>query len=101
MPRPPRYSVISFDLGSGGGEPHLEYFVPLGGPISWATLYTFTPKSVRGLVHEFQSAKRNIPTFLEGGNITGQLDLDLEATQTIQEIILTVCLQVSAFDSSY
>ena len=88
-------------LVGGGAEHHIENSFPLGGPNSWATLYTFTPESVAGLVHDFQSAKRNVPTFIEGGNITGMLELELDAPQTIQQIILTVCFEVSAHDSSH
>ncbi|KIM35167.1 hypothetical protein M413DRAFT_449876 [Hebeloma cylindrosporum] len=91
MSRPPRYSIISEYIGGdGGGEPHIEHSIPLVGPSKWATLYTFTPESVHGLVHEPRSAKRNIPTFIEGRNVNGMLELDLEGTQTIQQIILTI-----------
>ena len=106
--RPPNYSIISGNLEGGisriersfpllvggGSEPHIEHSFPLGGPNSWATLYTFTPKSVPGLVHDFESAKRNIPTFIEGRDIMGTLELELEGTQTIQKILVTVCLKV-------
>ena len=88
-------------LVSGRTEHHIENSFPLGGPNSWATLYTFTPESVAGLVHDFQSAKRNVPTFIEGDDINGMLELELEAPQTIQQIILTVCFEVSAHDSSH
>jgi hypothetical protein len=96
--RPPRYSIS--ERLSGGSEPHIEHSFPLGGPNSWATLYTFTPESIPGLIHDFRSAKRNIPTFIEGRNVLGMLEFDLEAPQTVQQIIVTVCLEVFAHDSS-
>ena len=74
-----------------GAMNHIEHSFPLGGQKSWATLYTFTQEFVPGLVQEDRVVKRNIPRFFAGGNITGMLELNLEGTQTIQQIILTVC----------
>jgi hypothetical protein len=93
---PPRYSMITATPRSGGIN-HIEYSFPLGGGHkSWATLYTFTQESVPGLIQGHRSAKRNIPRFFGGGDITGMVELNLEGTQTIQQIILTVCHRISS-----
>jgi hypothetical protein len=87
---PPRYSLIGATPRSGTNQ--IEHSFPLGGDHkSWATLYTFTEQSAPGLVQEHRAAKRNIPRFLGGGDISGMVELNLEGTPTIQQITLTVC----------
>jgi hypothetical protein len=92
---PPRYSMITATPRSGAVN-HIEHSFPLGGGHkSRATLYTFTQESVPGLVQEHRSAKQNIPRFFGGGDITGMVELNLEGTQTIQQITVTVCPESS------
>ena len=92
---PPRYSMVTASPRSGAMN-HIEHSFPHGGGHkTWATLYTFTEEFVPGLVHEHRVVKRNTPRFFGGGDITGMVELNLEGTQTIQQIILTVCPKIS------
>jgi len=92
---PPRYSVVTASPKCGAMN-HIEHSFPHGGGHkTWATLYTFTKEFVPGLVQEHRVVKRNTPRFFGGGDITGVVELNLEGTQTIQQIILTVCPKIS------
>ncbi|KDR78627.1 hypothetical protein GALMADRAFT_244088 [Galerina marginata CBS 339.88] len=95
---PPRYSVLSQrslsqespnGIQENTGRSHIEHSFPIRNNKPWATLLTFTPKSVPGLVQE-PRAKSKVPRFLGSEPITGMIELDLERSQTIQQISITL-----------
>jgi len=96
---PPRYSCILHPplslptAGPNDGAPkrvaHIEHSFPIRNNKPWATLLTFTSSSVAGLATD--GRVRKIPRFVGNEMVTGMVELDLESTQTVQEISVTVC----------
>ncbi|KDR78626.1 hypothetical protein GALMADRAFT_1258921 [Galerina marginata CBS 339.88] len=95
---PPRYSLISRRLSSQSlpndiqedvGRSHIEHLFPIRDNKPWATLLTFTPKSVPGLIQE-PRPKSKLPRFLGSEPILGMVELDLESARTIQQITITL-----------
>ncbi|KAF4612176.1 hypothetical protein D9613_003991 [Agrocybe pediades] len=95
---PPQYSgILTAPLslptaGPDDGAPkkvaHIEHSFPIRANKPWATLLIFTRNSIPGL--SVEKRVRKVPRFVGDGMVSGMVELDLESTQTIQAISVTL-----------
>ncbi|KAF8165885.1 hypothetical protein B0H34DRAFT_254666 [Crassisporium funariophilum] len=90
---PPHYSRIlgssSSTLFEVGEVRHFEHSFPIKGNKPWATLHTFSRESIPGTIGGFK-AKPRIPRIWGSEPVAGLLELNLEDSQIIQQIKITI-----------
>ncbi|KDR78631.1 hypothetical protein GALMADRAFT_223891 [Galerina marginata CBS 339.88] len=102
---PPRYSLLSprssaIVTPSCLGNNHdndlrvsgIKHSFPIRTNKPWATLSTYSPRSVPGLIQDERAKSKDskLPRFLGSVPMLGTVELDLESSQTIQQISITV-----------
>ncbi|KAF8165884.1 hypothetical protein B0H34DRAFT_690813 [Crassisporium funariophilum] len=90
---PPRYSTLPAlpntpDI-SIGEVLHFEHSFPINSNKLWATLHTFSRQSIPGTIGGAQ-ARPKLPRVWGSEPVAGLLELNLERSQTIQQIRLTI-----------